>query len=58
MSEAHRLLALLGEPRFGEPDETTPATIEAIRDLERLERLTKRVLDTEIHDWNGLLGTP
>ncbi len=56
VGEAQRMLLILGEARFREPDEATRGTIEAIRDVERLEQLTKRVLDTSIHDWNGLLG--
>jgi hypothetical protein len=58
VGEAQRMLLMLGEARFGEPDEATRATVEAIHDVERLERMTKRVLDTSLHDWNGLLGTP
>jgi predicted transposase YdaD len=56
VSEAQRLLALLGEARFVEADETTRGTIEAIRDLERLERISKRVVDPGVHDWGELLG--
>ena len=58
VGEAQRMLLMLGETRFGEPDEATRGAIEAILDVERLERMTKRVLDTNIQDWNGLLGTP
>ena len=58
VGEAQRMLLMLGETRFGEPDEATCGAIEAILDVERLERMTKRVLDTNIQDWNGLLGTP
>ena len=58
VSEAQRLLLLQGEIRFGIPDEATRNAIEAIRDLERLERMSKRILDASIHDWDGLLDTP
>jgi len=58
VGEAQRMLLMLGETRFGEPDEATRGAVEAILDVERLERMTKRVLDTNIQDWNGLLGTP
>jgi predicted transposase YdaD len=58
VTEAQRLLLLQGEIRFGVPDETTRSAVEAIQDLERLEGMSKRVLDTNIQDWNGLLGTP
>jgi predicted transposase YdaD len=57
VSEAQRLLLLQGEIRFGRPDEATRSDIEAIRDVERLERISKRVLDATVPDWNGLLGT-
>jgi predicted transposase YdaD len=58
VSEARRLLVLLGEDRFGAPDEATRTAIEAIRDLERLERMSRRTHDPNIHDWADLLDTP
>jgi predicted transposase YdaD len=57
ITEAHRLLLLQGEIRFGAPDEATRIDLEAIRDVERLERISKRLLDANIRDWNELLGT-
>jgi predicted transposase YdaD len=57
VSEAQRRLLLQGEIRFGPPDEATRSDIEAIRDVERLERIIKRLLETSIPDWNGLLST-
>jgi predicted transposase YdaD len=56
--EAQRLLMLLGEDRFGAPDEAARAAINAIRDLEHLERITRRTRDANIPDWQGLLDTP
>jgi len=58
VAEAQRLLLRQGGIRFGAPDETTRAAIEAVRDLDRLERMSDRLLDMGIHDWDGLLGTP
>jgi predicted transposase YdaD len=58
VGEAQRVLFLQGEIRFGAPDETTRAAVEAIRDLNRLERPIRRVVDLGIHDWEGLLSTP
>jgi hypothetical protein len=58
VGEARRLLLRQGGIRFGPPDEATRAAVEAIRDLDRLERMSDRILDTSIHDWNGLLGPP
>jgi hypothetical protein len=34
------------------------AAIEAIRDIERLEALGLRFVDSDAHDWNNLLGAP
>ncbi len=57
VSEAQRLLLMLGETRFGEADEAIRRSVESILDLERLERMTRRILDTNVQDWNGLLST-
>jgi predicted transposase YdaD len=53
--EARRLLILLGEDRFGAPDPATRSAIEAIRDLEHLENLSRRLVDPRIDNWNDLL---
>jgi len=58
VSEAQRMLLIQGEIRFGAAGETIQAALEAIRDLDRLERLSRRVVDTNIHDWDALLSTP
>ena len=42
VGEAQRMLLMLGETRFGEPDEATRGAVKAILDVERLERMTKR----------------
>ncbi len=55
VSEAQRLLLLQGEIRFGSPDGKTQGIIDAIRDVERLESLSRRVIDTNVHDWDDLL---
>jgi hypothetical protein len=57
VGEAQRLLLLLGGNRFGEPDEATRGAVEAIHDVDRLERITVRVYDANVHDWEGLLST-
>jgi hypothetical protein len=57
VAEAQRLLLMLGGNRFGEPDEATRGAVEAIHDVERLERMTMRVHDANIPDWEGLLNT-
>ena len=58
VSEEQRLLVLMGEIRFGSPDERIQGTIEAIHDVEHLESLSRRVVDTNVHDWDELLRTP
>ena len=56
IAEAQRFLIRLGTKRFLEPDAAVVATLEAIRDIERLEALGDRVLDPDIRDWGDLLG--
>jgi hypothetical protein len=34
------------------------AAIEAIRDVDRLEALCERIRDSDVRDWNNLLGAP
>jgi len=58
ISEAQRLVLHLGTKRFGAPDASTAAALEAIRDVERLEALGERILDRDVRDWNSLLGAP
>jgi predicted transposase YdaD len=58
ITEAQRLLLLQGEIRFGVPEARTRSAIKAIQDIERLERMSKRILDADIHDWDGLLDGP
>jgi predicted transposase YdaD len=57
IAEARRFLLRMGTKRFGEPDATTLATLEAIQDIDRLEALGERILDVGSQDWDGLLGT-
>ena len=56
VGEAQRLLLLQGELRFGAADDATRSDIEAIRDVERLERIMKRVLDTSVPDGLSFCG--
>ena len=57
IAEAQRLLLLQGEIRFGVPDATPRSFIEATQDLERLERMSKHILDADLHHWADLLRT-
>jgi predicted transposase YdaD len=54
LSALHRTLLRQGRKRFGEPDEDTRQAICAIRDSERLEELSERLLD--VSTWDELLA--
>ena len=56
LAEARRLLLLLGEERFGVPDLQTRRAVNRLRDLERVERITARLLRAD--GWDDLLATP
>jgi predicted transposase YdaD len=58
IGEAQRLLLLQGEICFGHPDAATRSTLAAIYEIERLEELSRRVVDSRIHDWHTLMATP
>ncbi len=51
-----RALLRLGRRKFGEPDEATRLALRDITDLERLDRLSERLL--EVATWQELLQTP
>jgi hypothetical protein len=50
---ARRILLCLGRKRFGDPEATALASLQAITDLERLEQLSERLL--EVTSWQELL---
>jgi hypothetical protein len=50
-----KTLLRLGRKQFGPPDEATAATINGIDDLDRLGRMSERVLD--VSTWRELLAT-
>jgi hypothetical protein len=54
--QARRDIRLLAELRLGEPDEPTVTRLEGITDLERLERILRRVGGAPT--WQDLLDTP
>jgi len=56
IGEAEKMLVQLGEIRFGPPDEPTRNAIELLKDLDRLERLHKRLLAAS--NWSELLAEP
>jgi hypothetical protein len=51
-----KLLLRQGQKRFGPPSEAISAALATITDLERLERMSDRIL--EIASWQELLNTP
>ena len=53
IDEARRLVLRRGQKRFGPPGEETRKAIEAINDLDRLERLSDRLL--AVSSWAELL---
>lgn len=53
---SHRHLMLLGKQRFGPPGDDTVSALKAIKDLDRLDRLTVAVLT--VSSWPELLATP
>jgi hypothetical protein len=52
--EARKILLLQGRRRFGEPAPAVAAALEAMTDVQKLEDLTVRLLDTA--SWQELLG--
>jgi predicted transposase YdaD len=56
IKEARKILLRQGRERFGEADENVGTVVESITDLERLERLTVRLL--HVSSWQELLQTP
>jgi hypothetical protein len=53
---AQRALLHFGRKKLGEPDEATRDALLGITDLDRLDRLTDRLL--EVSTWQELLQTP
>jgi hypothetical protein len=56
ITQAREILFRLGRLRFGRLDKATRSAIEAIDDLERLERLNERILTAT--NWRDLLAEP
>lgn len=54
--EARRLLLLMSRKRFGSAPATAEATLQAIDDAARLERMAERIF--EATGWDDLLATP
>jgi predicted transposase YdaD len=56
LREAQKLLLRQGGRKFGKPEPAVEAAIQAIGDLDRLERMSDRLLD--VTTWQDLLATP
>ena len=54
--EARQILLRLGTRRLGPPDRDTAAALAALVDIERVERMTERLLDATT--WSDVLTTP
>ncbi|HZO86692.1 MAG TPA: hypothetical protein VFB38_00030 [Chthonomonadaceae bacterium] len=54
LETARTILLHLGGKRFGPPNASTQAAIDAITSPEKLEQLTERILDVE--SWSELLA--
>ncbi len=54
IKELHRMILRQGRRRFGEANETMRLQIEAMRDIERLEDLTERLLI--VSSWDELMA--
>jgi predicted transposase YdaD len=55
--EARKLLLRQGEHKFGKPETAVEAAIQAINDLERLERMGIRLFDASVSTWQDFLAT-
>jgi hypothetical protein len=56
LAEVRGMVARLGARRFGPPPAVAQATLDAIADRERLERIAEHILDAA--GWDDLLATP
>jgi hypothetical protein len=56
IEEARAILLRLGRRQFGRVTKATRTALESIVDLERLERMSERLL--EVESWQDLLATP
>ena len=54
IEEAQAMLLLVGEKRFGAPDEATRARIEALTTREEIENLVSRLF--EVESWSELFS--
>lgn len=52
--QARKQLLRFGQAKFGPPDASTVAAIDAIDDLDRLDTLSERLLTVD--SWNDLLA--
>jgi hypothetical protein len=53
---ARKYILIVGEERIGPPDEAVKTQLEAITDLERLDRMLRRALKAA--SWQEIVETP
>jgi len=56
IEEAQQFLLVMGTERFGLPEAAVVDALEEIRDIDRLRDLGRRIVKTDVLDWNSLLG--
>lgn len=54
--QAKKLILLQGEAQLGAPDESVKARLNAVTDLERLERMARKA--PKAASWEEILDTP
>jgi hypothetical protein len=50
-----RMLVRLGAKRFGPLDTATVALFDAVQDIDRLESLGERILESDLQGWDDLI---
>jgi hypothetical protein len=53
--EARKIQLRLGRVKFGDPGPEVEAAVQAVRDLDRLERMSEQLL--RVNTWKELLAT-
>ncbi len=56
MEMAQKMILRLGRQKFGAPSDAILTAVQAITDLQRLERISDRILT--VSNWDELLATP
>ena len=54
--QARKIILIIGEERWGLPEESVKAQLNNIADLDRLERMIRRAVKAD--NWHEILDTP